>query len=114
MYLIFLKFHKCTYLPILLLITHFTSAIVGVKSDEDSIHLVKCRCWVLVDLTRRHFCPLNRRTREKTSESKWAIDWTAECITYQRLPSERSLSCLLACSMRSDNRARSSDAGEAS
>ena len=61
---------------------------------------------------------LNRRTREKTSEGKWTIDWAAECITYKRLSSERflslSLSYLLACSMRSDNRARSSDGGEAS
>ena len=61
---------------------------------------------------------LNRSTREKTSEGKWTIDWAAECITYKRLSSERflslSLSYLLACSMRSDNSARSSDGGEAS
>ena len=61
---------------------------------------------------------LNRSTGEKTSEGKWTIDWAAECITYKRLSSERflslSLSYLLACSMRSDNRARSSDGGEAS
>ena len=61
---------------------------------------------------------LNRCTREKTSEGKWTIDWAAECITHERLSSERSLSLslsyLLACSMRSDNRARSSDGGEAS
>ena len=61
---------------------------------------------------------LNRRTREKTSEGKWTIDWAAECITHERLSSERALSLsltyLLACSMRSDNRARSLDSGEES
>ena len=47
----------------------------------------------------------------KTSESKWAIDWAAGCITYQRLNSERFFSHLFACSVHSDNRARNSDGG---
>ena len=76
-----------TYLPISLLIMPSTIIIVGVKFNEDFIHLtmLMCQkwalCWVLVDLTRKHLC----RTREKNSEGKWAIDWAAECITYQRL-----------------------------
>ena len=42
--------------------------------------------WVVVDIDpKTSFAALNRRRREKTSEGKWAIDWAAECITYQRL-----------------------------
>ena len=35
--------------------------------------------WVLVDLNPK---TLNRRTQEKTSEGKWAIDWAAGYTTY--------------------------------
>ena len=42
--------------------------------------------WVVVDINpKTSFAALNRRRREKPSEGKWAIDWAAECITYQRL-----------------------------
>lgn len=35
--------------------------------------------WALVDVNSK---TLNRRTREKTSEGKWTIDWAAGCMTY--------------------------------
>ena len=56
----------------------------------------------------------NRPTRQETSEGKLAIDWLAECTTYQRLSSERTFFHLLACTRRSNSRARSSDGGGAS
>ena len=69
--------------------------------------------WVVVDIDpKTSFAALNRRRREKTSEGKWAIDWAAECITYQRLSWERSFSHLLAFTRRSNSRVRGSAVGE--
>ena len=68
--------------------------------------------WVVVDINPKiSFAALNRRRREKTSEGKWAIDWAAECNTYQRLSWERSFSHLWAFTRRSNSRVGSSAGG---